>query len=242
MLVLGVTMSGVETSIANVVRTVVDSLPHIRACLSERIVNFSELARRMKPLVESVLGRPVSVDSIKVALIRYSEALKKSMQKKIEVLEVLARSALEVRTGISVLTVRISALPMVVESISRLAGRSRFLAFMQSPSVATLIVDNESLDSVLEYVPKDQIVELYRDYAALILVSPPEIITTPGVVEYVTGLLAREGINIVQIESCYTDTVMIVSKQDMLKAFTVLNEAIENARRWLASDKQSHSN
>ncbi|MDP7282055.1 MAG: ACT domain-containing protein [Candidatus Undinarchaeales archaeon] len=48
--------------------------------------------------------------------------------------------------------------------------------------------------------------------------------STHGFVQYTTGLLAENGINIVEVLSCYTDTIFIVEKEDALKAYDILSK------------------
>ncbi|MGC9012748.1 ACT domain-containing protein, partial [Thermogladius sp.] len=62
-------------------------------------------------------------------------------------------------------------------------------------------------------------------------VSPVENVYTPGLIAYVTSLLAQAGINIVQITSSYSETMMVVSPEDTVKASNVLNDAISRARK-----------
>ncbi|NPA05760.1 MAG: ACT domain-containing protein [Crenarchaeota archaeon] len=219
------------TSVAEAVRRVVDSDPCLRECLAKGIINYSELARRLLPAIERLTGSRPSFESVKMAAIRYAEKLASSMEG-IEgsIVSLLSMSALEVRTGISVLTVRIGALRKLAGLVGELLGSARFFAMMQSLTSVTVIVDDEHLPMVRSVLSDDDIIDLYRDQAALVIVSPKHIVSTPGFIAYVSSLLARNGINITQIESCHTDTVLIISKKDLLQAFELLTSAIEMAR------------
>jgi hypothetical protein len=57
----------------------------------------------------------------------------------------------------------------------------------------------------------------------------------PGVIAYVASVLSQHGVNIVHIESCYTDTVIVVSKEDLERAFTLIVRHIEGAREMLST-------
>ena len=220
--------------VSEAVRRIVEADPWLRECIVKSVVNYSELARKLAPLVQSMVGEKVSVDAIKMALIRYAEKLRGDSGGLMEgVYRVLARSALEVRTSIAVVTMRLDALGKVAKLISELAGSARFTALMHSVSSVTLIIDEEHLNYVLSVVSSDEVVSLLRDQVAVVIVSPPDVISTPGFVAYIAALLARSGVNITQIESCHTDTILIVGKDDARKAFDLLTEAIEAAKQWV---------
>ncbi len=226
-------MSG--QSLSEIVRRIVDADPCVQDCLARGLVNYSELARRIKPLVEDEAGREATLEAIKAALLRYSQKLREQAPQTPQrrLLEVLARSALELRTGVTVATVRLHALPKLAEVVSELVGRTRLLFLMQSISSVTVTVSSEYFDYIYERLGADSFIEVYRDQAVLVIVSPHDIVEVPGFIAHVTGILANNGINITQIESVYTDTILIMRLDDALKAFQLLREAIEVAKRSL---------
>ncbi len=224
-----------EQSFSQIVRRLVDADPCVRECLARRLLNYSELARRIKPIVEQESGRSVSLEAIKAALVRYASKLQeqdvKTPQRRL--LEVLAGSALELRTGVTVATVKLHALPELARAAAELVGRTRLLFLMQSITSVTMIVSSEYFDYIKQRVGEDNFIEVYPDQAVLAIVSPPAVVTTPGFTAYITSILARNGININQIESVYTDTILVLSLDDALKAFQLLREAIEVAKESL---------
>ncbi|WP_460126013.1 ACT domain-containing protein [Stetteria hydrogenophila] len=221
--------------LSSLVRRLVDADPCVRECLARRLVNYSELARRLKPLVERSLGRPVSVEAVKTALVRYASRLEAGGERRPgrRLLRVLAESSLELRTGVTVATVGLHAFPRLSSVAAELAGRARILFLLQGVTSVTLVVDNESFDAIKGRVGAESFLQVQPDQAVLAVVSPPEVASTPGFVAYVTGILAENGVNISQIESVHTDTVLVLSLDDALKAFHLLREAIEYAREAL---------
>ncbi|MFQ6105463.1 MAG: ACT domain-containing protein, partial [Candidatus Hydrothermarchaeaceae archaeon] len=63
-----------------------------------------------------------------------------------------------------------------------------------------------------------------------ITISPEEIAETPGVIAYLAGMLALEGINVVEMMSSYTETSFIVEEKDALKTIKVIRDEIKRAR------------
>jgi hypothetical protein len=229
-----------ERSLAEIVRSIVDSDPELRACLARGVVNYSELARKLKPLVEEASGLPASVEAVKTALIRYARKLREAgTTPGRRLLEILARSSLELRTNIVVATVRLHALPKLAPEVVKLMGRARLLLILQGINTVTLIVSGEEFSEVERLLEADDIVDIQRNQTVIVVVSPPEVVRTPGFMAYVTGILAANGINISQVESVYTDTILVLSHRDAMKAFTLLEQAVKTARKLVSSESES---
>jgi len=64
------------------------------------------------------------------------------------------------------------------------------------------------------------------------MINPPRIMTTLGIVAYITSLLAFNGINIAQVISRYTNTVLVLNEKDSYKAFYILRELITRFRKY----------
>ena len=226
----------VQESYSAIVRRLVDADPILQECLARGVVNYTEVARRLAPLVERETGEAPSLEAIKIALIRYASKLSESPPPtpKRRLLEILARSTLELRTGVTVATVRLPYLPKLVEAAGKLVGRARLFFFMQSLTSVTVTVSQDSFDILKRTVGEEGFIKTYSDQAVLVIVSPEDVIRVPGFIGYITGMMARNGINISQIESVHTDTILVMGLEDALKAFKLLREAIEQAKRSLS--------
>jgi len=172
-------------------------------------------------------------------LIRLVEKIKvEGIPTRAEVLDVIARSSVEVRTGITIITLRSGRSIEAIMLLSKLAPKSRFLAVMQSVMALTVVLDNETAEEFIRGIGSSgDILQIQRDHSAIVIVSPQEIMYIPGVLSYIASILAQNNINIIHIESCYTDTIIIVSKDDLLKAFQVISRHIEAARKYIERKK-----
>ena len=56
--------------------------------------------------------------------------------------------------------------------------------------------------------------------------SPEDLEATPGVVAFLTALLAEQNVNIIEFISCWTETIIVVEKKDSLKAYEVLSNMV----------------
>lgn len=218
-------------SASAVVRELLLSRPAELYLLQRGVINMSALARELLPDVEATVGRPVSEGAVKVAIARLATELTLSARKLADaVARVLGRSTLSVVDGVGFITVRSTDAAGALPEVLKVAERARFFQMTQSVRTYTFIADSGSLERLTQLFSKEAVEAIYRNQAALVIVSPADIIDTPGVVAFVTGLLYSRGINITQIVSAHTDTMIIVDRNRVMDAYAAVRDAIERMK------------
>ncbi len=222
-------------SIAEAARLIVGSRPSIVDGLRQGVINFSALAEMIKEQVMEIVGKQsVNVDSIKMALMRYAEELK-SKKKLLEeqITEVIAKSILELKNDVAVLTVDQKNFIVRFDQIFKSLNSFRFLQLTQGNETFTVVTDLQSKEKIVEVVGQKSIILEIEDQSVIVIISPHQIIEVPGVIAYITDLLSTNGVNITQIISCYTDTLLIVDRKDALRAYQILENKILSLRKML---------
>ncbi len=205
--------------------------PCIAACIDLGVANYSATARLLANHAAR-LGDTVSNAAAKMRLLRWRDRRGRRGCHGLtckELLRLLASTRVELREGIAVLSVEKASFQRLEALIPKLMVEARLFHILQSINAITIIIDEEHLGDVRRALG-DPLEEL-RGQAAVILVSPREILDTPGFIAYITNLLAVNNVNITQVVSCYTDTTIIVSAGDAEKAYTLVTRAISLARR-----------
>jgi len=212
-------------SIAEVVRRLVDSEVAVQESLAKGYANLSALARLLKPKVERILGKEVSFESILSALKRVKPRYGGSES----VNRVIARSTLSVRMDLAKVSVEKGrrTLSLMGRLISEL--HESLIQASTSLSAITLIFDERVKDRVLKALGRD-VLEFGDGLAAVIVQSPKEIVETPGCMIAFYNQLSREGINIEDTVSCYTDTIIVIKRKDVGRAFSALSRLIDEMR------------
>ena len=214
-------------SVAEATRRVMNSHVSLLDALRLGVVNYSSLAEHIKPEVEKQVGRRVSVDAVKMALIRFSDELSETyecIEKKIS--DILCRSVLELKNDLVVVVLRPDAFIRLLPKLPGLMEKARLIQITQGTDTFTVVLDLTLLRELRQAVGDRGIVEVIDDQSCIILISPPEITKTPGVISYITHLIASRGINITQIVSCHTDTIFIVNREDALKTYSTIEHQI----------------
>lgn len=188
-------------SIAKQVYEWLNERPYIVSALKRDLINFSSLSR----MIQEELGIK-NFDAVIVAVRRYQKEKRIMLESTgEEVMGLLKKSRLEIKTGINVYTVE----PTTIKSVEK---RS-YLHIVKGANSITVITE-EKLD-IPCIKKKENLLEIK-------IISPPEIEDILGFMAYVCSALAECGIVIVETYSCYTDTIFILEKKDLFKAVEVL--------------------
>jgi len=190
-------------SVAQNVRNHLRNKPYLLEALEKGIVNLSELARQIQKDLKTE-----DTSAIKAALRRYSEELQKHKQKREEkVLHLLSRSSIAVYDRKSVM--------ITGKEISSKRGMKVDLL-----DKFVYLLDRNELPERINALVK-------HDNCTMIVVhSPEELEATPGVVAFLTTLLAEQGVNIVEFISCWTQTIIVIDKKDSLKVYETLSNLV----------------
>jgi aspartokinase len=191
------------TTTAQNVRNYLRNKPYLLEALEKGIVNLSELSRQIQEELKA--GNAAAT---KAALRRFAEELQKHKQKREEkVLSLLKRSGLAVYDRKSVI--------ITAKEIATKNGMK-----VDLPGKFVYLLDRADLPERISTLVK-------HDNCTMIVVnSPEELEATPGVVAFLTTLLAEQNINIIEFISCWTETVIVVEKKDSLKAYEALSNLV----------------
>jgi len=190
-------------SVAQKVRNHLRNKPYLLEALEKSIVNLSELARQIQKELKTD-----DTSAIKAALRRYSEELQKHKQKREEkVLNLLKRSSIAVYDRKSVM--------ITGKEVNSKTGLKVDLL-----DKFVYLLDRSDLPERVNALVK-------HDNCTMIVVhSPEELEATPGVVAFLTTLLAEQGVNIVEFISCWTETIIVIEKKDSLKVYETLSNLV----------------
>ncbi|MCX6802231.1 MAG: hypothetical protein NT067_03900 [Candidatus Diapherotrites archaeon] len=195
----------------------IEERPYVKAAVKKGLVNYSALAR----LIKSETGSKSSDDALIVAARRYVEKIKGCGADKKEILALLKKSRVEIKSRVNA-AVFSSLVPLKVLLQSQKEAQDAGEPFhlIKGTSTFTVITSEEffgGLSSLKPFIVKSQ-----KGLVEITLKSPKEIESVPGVVAFLYSLFAERGINIVETTSCWTDTIFVVSQKDLGKALELL--------------------
>lgn len=191
-------------SIAQKVREVLMKRPFIINALTQNIVNYSALGR----MIQKEIGVK-NLEAVKAAIRRERKSIMKQrgFQEK-KVLKLLKNTKVNLQDKIAVV-------------ISEKEIDIPYIVTADITKHHVYVVDQTKLE-----IEEEGDVTINKDLVALILTSPESLEDVPGVIAFISQLLASQNINIKEFISCYTDTIIVLDHQDALNAFSLLQQYI----------------
>jgi len=185
------------------VRNHLKNKPYLLEALEKGIVNLSELSRQIQKELKTG-----NIIAIKAALRRFSRELQKHKQKRQEkVLQLLKKSTITVYVGKAV---AITNKPMETKDKIKVYLEGKFIHLLEKNNLAKITGT----------------LKMHENCVMIAIHSPEELEAIPGVVAFLTSLLAEQNINIVEFISCWTDTIIVVERMDSLKTYEILSNII----------------
>ena len=188
----------------------------LRQALSKGVVSYSKLARE---IIRQLKLKPKNFDAVLVACRRYKVKDAGSEQK---IVSLLKRSALSVNTGITVAVVDRHSPPQAMLSLQKDIRKRRSGLHVVEGANGITIITSDDFAPLIKKTFKQYIVNLSSGHVELILKSPHELEHTPGFVGYLFSLFSERGINIIEEMSCWTDTIIVIQKDDLGKVLGLL--------------------
>ncbi len=201
---------------------------HIRMGL----INYHALAARIKPTVDRITDKDVNVNTIVVIIKRFSDA-----QSKLGLpltMSVLRNSKMTLSSGVVDLTITpkreafITELKRLVELSAELNERPHIFPLVSSIKIIADAADYEKLKTALKsrFTLKPRL-----NTSKITIHLSEEAEKSPGIAAYITDLLYRNGINIVDAFLGYEEIILILDESDGPRAYTILEEETGKGRK-----------
>lgn len=213
-----------KLSVAELTRKYIDRHPSVRDCISKDLVNYSSLSR----LVMKETGVKHE-EAVLAASRRYAAKLSKTDSEG-EIMRVFEESRLELKTRICIVVAKNEwiVLRNLEDVVKKILSEKSTMQVMQSANGITVISEDKYLPSITRAIGEDHIISVKQNLAEITVKSPARIEETRGAFAYLLSMLSEQGINLLEAVSCYTDTIFIVSREDMMDAFHILSSCIED--------------
>ena len=213
-----------KPTVAETTRKYIDRHPSIRDCISKDLLNFSSLAR----LIMKETGVKHE-EAVLAASRRYAAKLSKTDFES-AIMNVFEESRLELKTRICIVVAKNEwiVLKNLEEVVKRILSEKSIMQVMQSANGITVVSEDKYLPSITKAIGQDHIISVKQNLAEITVKSPARIEDTTGAFSYITSMLSEQGINLLEAMSCYTDTIFVVTREDMMRAFDILSACIED--------------
>jgi len=187
--------------------------PSIKDCLKHGIINYSKLSRKIAK--ELNIEKKTSLEAILIACRRYEAKLKNEKILENKILDILKRSELEIKNKIVVAIIdKKSYMGNLIEIEKKIQKTADVFNAIEGTKVFTVIISEKYLEDLQTLFDKNMI-KISKNLAMITIKSPKDLENTPGVNAYIFSMFSEHGINIVEQMSCWTDTIIVISENDI---------------------------
>ncbi len=192
-----------------------------------RLTNFHSIAEYIQPRVQTLTGRKATINTLVVAIKRFSDTLEET--KSPDMMKALENLRISLTGGVVdvSLKVRKPELPKILRELSEMGAElSEFPNIFPLTNSVKMILPSHDYDSIKTKLGHLNIVDVKTDAAKLSLYLPLNAWNTPGIASYITELLYRNGINIIDAFLGHGDIIIVVKEADGHVAYDVLRREI----------------
>ena len=214
-----------QNKISDKVSSFLDNDFIIRKCLFKNITSLRALSRH---IVKRLDLKEKNFDAVISAIRRYKKIEREESYDKLKKLF----SKIAVKTRSDIVDIRVEKNKRSVESISKLNSivdieKGEIIRIIQAEQSITIIIDYKNLEKFYNTFNKPDCISIEKKLVEINLQFTEEAQNVKGIAALVTSSLNAEGINIVEIMSCAPELLIIVKKEDLLKALNVVNNLQE---------------
>ncbi len=219
-------------SISSCVKHIIDRTPFLYEMLIQGILSYSNYAQSIQSNVEELYGKPVKTAAIVMAIRRYGEELRKrEMEQKSYNLKheiVMKTNIFSVNLVLSdSVMVKLGALYNKVKPTS-----SDFLNVTVGSHEVSISISEKNISLLDRFFREEKVLHKMGDLVALSLVFSGDFMSTPGIVYEAVRKLAWEEINVNEIVSTMNELTFVISREDSMAAFSVLQSFLAESDDW----------
>lgn len=194
--------------------------PSVKDCLKKGLINYSSLTRQ---ICKDLNLDKKNFDAVLIACRRYYRKIGKETLLENKIIKILKDSKLEVKTKIVVVLIEKDVYyGHLIELQKEVKKKAELFHIIEGSNTITVITSCEFLD-VVKKLFKNKIIKITENLAEVTLKSSEDLETTPGVIAYLSSLLAENEINIIETMSTWTDTLFVIAEKDISKVMGLLS-------------------
>jgi len=211
-------------TISQAVENIIRKKPFIIEGIADGIINYSALAKFIKPEIEKVLTKSVNEGAIIMSLRRIETNSYENNADKVDML-MKKMGDIVVRSNLVDYTFRNSeTLLKKQQKLLNTIGERRdfFYAVTQGVFETTFVISDLIRDNIPVIFEGEKLLSYSYGLSSITLKLPTENTEQPGLYYYIFRRLAWEGINILEVISTSNEFTIILKDIDIDRAFSVV--------------------
>jgi aspartokinase len=212
-------------SVPEIVKEIITRNRSIYDCMRMDLINYTALAVKIQPEIERILGNSVNLNTVVVAIKRYSDSFENKEQVKEE--SVLKNARLSLTDGIMDIKFSVQESnemdpTTILEKFSKVTNNYEF--FRMADSFRFLTEDMEDIRQIFSDFSNRE--DVFSIGLAKIRISIPNSQNKSDVVSYVAEVLHANGIELVNAFFSQDNIIIILNERDSSRAYDILHSDI----------------
>jgi len=212
-------------SVPEIAREIITRNRSIYDCMKMDLINYTALAVKIQPEIEKILGNSVNLNTVVVAIKRYSDSFETKEEVKEE--SVLKNARLSLTDGIMDIKFSIKDSNeidpgSILDKFSKVTSNYEF--FRVSDSFRFLAEDMEDIRQIFSNFSNRE--DMFSTGLAKIRISIPTSQNQSDVVSYVAEVLHTNGIELVNAFFSQDSIVIILNEKNSSRAYDILHSDI----------------
>lgn len=197
---------------------IIESNPLYTEAFSEGILNLSEFARKIHPLVEARTQKDVQLSALIMNLSRLSRTKQKAQKT-----EPIKLKNIYMNSGLVLLTAhhRAEVEEKIHEIYKMVKQNNGYITISHGVHEITLIFDSQYSDAIQEKL-KDQVKSLIADVSSIGVSFDEKTYRIPGLLSRIIQSIAQQGISTLELASTYTELIIYIASKDRTLCFDTL--------------------
>ncbi len=211
-------------TIAAAVEDYIKGKPFLISALTQGIINLTSLARIINEEISGAMSKDVRNGAIVMALKRLSSDLE--FRSSLKIVKTLRNIGdITVRSSLVDFNYKISETLLAAQTklLQRIDNqKDNFYTSSRSVSECNVVVSSDLVPYVEECFKLETCLHKQEHLSSVSIKLPVENVSVPGIYYFVFQRLSWEGINIFQVISTSNEFTILVSEQQVEKAFRVI--------------------
>ncbi len=207
--------------ISDALRHIAEHNSFIQYGLQHRLLNLSQLARFLQPLIAARTKKEVGASALHMSLSRLQGTMRKTERRSTE--SEFSLGQISVQPNLAILTVEKNRetqrrAGLVLTKVQNAGG---YITITEGLSEITMILDRAMLAEAIEILKTKPLLKNER-VAAISAKFSPKYVRTPGFLFSILQCLYFQSINIVEISSTSTEIIFYLAESEVKLAFDTL--------------------
>lgn len=206
-------------SIQNALEKIIWESPYLEDGFYNWYINFSSFANYIKPRIEQITKKSISIDSIKMWLTKFSKNHQKNVAyTKFETGDFYVKKNIEI-----IYLEKNKTSENILKNLSFLLfNNDTFLTIISWEKDISIIYDAKIKEKISEIIPKNNIKKSLENLSIIWIYLNENFINQNWIIYNLTKKISINNINILEIISTYSEVNFLINKKDFKKSLEIL--------------------